>query len=186
MAMRFQGFSDIELSEEGIKQAQLLSERLKTVKFASIYASDLKRAMHTAQILAQPHGLAVTSYNQLREINCGHWEGLTRVEIEEKYPGQLTQFFSQPATFAPPGGESFFDVGCRCCQVFEEIAERHREENVAVVAHGGVIRSILGSVLMMDRDALWHIKQDNTAVNIIGLYDNTKTVELVNDINHLL
>ena len=184
--MRFQGFSDIELSEEGVKQAEALSERLKTFEIAAVYASDLKRAEHTAKALASPHGLSVKTDARLREVNCGEWEGLTGVEIEEKYPGQLKQFFSEPATFAPPGGESLFAVGERCILAFNELAEKHREENIAIVAHGGVIRSILANILVMDKDALWHLRQDNTCLNVIGIYEGRQIVELLNDINHLL
>ncbi len=183
--MRFQGSSDIELSEEGEAQAAFLAERLKTEKLAAVYASDLRRAVHTAQIVAKPHDLSVTSYGELREINCGEWEGLNRVEIEDKYPGQLEKFFSAPANFSPPGGESFHAVGVRSLSIFDTIAQNHKNENIVVVAHGGVIRAILGGILMMDQDALWRIRQDNTALNIISMFEKSYIVELMNDISHL-
>lgn len=82
---KFQGCTDIELSEEGIKQAQILKNRLNG-EFDWIYASPLSRAFKTANILASITNKEVIIEPEIREINFGEWEGLTVKQISEKYP----------------------------------------------------------------------------------------------------
>ena len=78
---RFSGAANVYLSEEGQSQAAHLANRLVDDDISAIYASPLDRTMETATILAKPHGLSVSSYDGLREISHGHWEGLTRTEV---------------------------------------------------------------------------------------------------------
>ncbi len=95
---RYQGHTDIDLSDTGRTQAKLLSMRLAGVSLQAVYASDLRRALDTARIIAEPHDLAVQALPQLREINFGAWEGLTFKEIKAGYSdncGHLARFPGQ-------------------------------------------------------------------------------------------
>ena len=83
---RFAGAADVPLSDEGRTQVGRLAERLKNVPIAAIYTSPLERAMETARIIAAPHQLETQQREGLREISHGHWEKLTRQEVEEKFP----------------------------------------------------------------------------------------------------
>src|SRR4029450_4544486 len=77
---RFAGATDIPLSDEGRSQAAALTERLRDDPIDAVYCSPMRRTLETASIIAQPHGLAPVSRPALREIDHGHWEGLTRQE----------------------------------------------------------------------------------------------------------
>src|SRR5262245_65615545 len=83
---RVQGHTDVPLNENGREQARALAERLVDVPLAAIYASDLARARETAEIVARRLGLGVVLDPGLREKNFGSWEGLTDVEIAERFP----------------------------------------------------------------------------------------------------
>ena len=103
---RFAGVTDVELSDEGREQARRLAERLGRDKINAVYASPLGRTVETARILAAPHNLKVQTCDGLREISHGHWEGMTRHDVEKQFPEEMAEWEKDPYTFAPPGGES--------------------------------------------------------------------------------
>src|SRR5262249_58138144 len=85
-ARRWQGHADRPLTERGRAQAVALAERLADIALDAIYASDLRRARETADFVAARQGLAVLELRELREVDVGSWEGLTREEAEETFP----------------------------------------------------------------------------------------------------
>src|SRR2546421_1431415 len=85
---RFAGATDVPLSEEGREQTRRLAERLSQEKIAAIVASPMGRTMETARILAEPHALEVEERDGLREISHGHWEQMTRREVEQRFPDE--------------------------------------------------------------------------------------------------
>src|SRR5476649_1856088 len=89
---RFAGATNVPLSDEGRCQAARLAARLQGESMTAVYASPLDRTMETAQILAQPHGLAVQAREGLREISHGHWEQLTRAEVDKKFPEEAAEW----------------------------------------------------------------------------------------------
>ena len=115
---RFAGETDVPLSDEGRTQTRHLAKRLSTEKISAIYSSPLGRTMETARILAEPHGLEVQPRDGLREISHGHWEQLTRREVEEKFPDEMAEWEKDPYTFAPAGGESGLAVTARALAGF--------------------------------------------------------------------
>ena len=184
--MRFQGHADVPLSPQGEGQAKSLGHSLAQAKLDAVYASDLSRASLTAAILAGPHRPPVQELSGLREINFGKWEGLTLKEIKERYKDDLIAWWSSPLTTRVPGGETLAEMAQRTMATVQEIYTRHREGQVLVVAHGGTIRSIIGSVLGLDLNQYWRLRQDNTALNIIDLPEWGKGIlVLFNDCSHL-
>ena len=85
---RFSGAVGVELSDEGREQTRLLAERLQPEKIAAVYCSPLSRTVETAKILGEPHKLPAIPKHGLEEISHGRWEGLTRQEVEERFPGE--------------------------------------------------------------------------------------------------
>lgn len=148
---RFAGAtSDVPLSDEGRRQAQQLAARLAGMHFAGIYASPLGRTMDTAHILAQPHGLAITPVDALREINHGHWDALTRDEVEQQFPEEYAAWEEDPFSFAPAGGETGLAVTARALPALLDIVRAHDDECVLVVSHKATIRLIISSLLGFD------------------------------------
>ena len=184
-ALRYQGHSDIALTAEGIQQAKWVARRLEKEPFAAIYSSDLSRARITAETIAEKHGLPVVTTPDFREVMFGKWEGLHYNEIYGGWPEEIDNFFRYPGKVQIPDGESFHSVKQRTDRALAEICSKHDRECVAIVTHGGAIRTMLCSALGISLDLLWCFRQDNTAVNIVEYEERYNILRLVNDANHL-
>ena len=143
-ANRFQGQTDIPLSEVGLEQARRAARLLAALKPDRIVSSDLSRAASTAEALARLTGLPVSLDKDLRERSGGSWEGLTREQITERYP-------AEQATWDPPDGETRSAVAERVSGALTRIADELGEGELAVVAsHGAAIRMGLERFLGLD------------------------------------
>ncbi|MFY9140392.1 MAG: alpha-ribazole phosphatase [Thermacetogeniaceae bacterium] len=182
---RYQGHTDVELSDTGREQARLLADRLRSEKIKAVYSSDLKRAYETASILAAPHQLKVQIAEELREINFGVWEGLTFKEISEKYKELAEKWYQSPASVRIPKGETFFEVKERAYNAIMKLLKENDPGTIIVVAHGGTIRAIICGLLDIDLNHAFRIQQDNTALNIIQYNKGFIVLSLLNDTNHL-
>lgn len=183
---RFAGSSNPPLSEEGREQARRLATRLAGQGLRAVVSSPRDRALETATILAAPHGLAVQTDEDLREIDHGHWEGLTRRDVEARFPDEAAAWEEDPYTFAPAGGESGLMVTARALPSLIGLVRRHAGEHVLVVSHKATIRLLLGSLLGFDprryRDAL---DQSPAALNIVDFRDSVHArLTLFNDVAH--
>jgi broad specificity phosphatase PhoE len=183
---RFAGVTDVELSEEGREQTRRLAERLSQEKITAVYASPLGRTVETARILASPHDLEVQTCDGFREISHGHWEGMKRRDVEEKFPDEMAAWEKDPYTFAPAGGESGLAVTARALPALIDLVRAHPGENIMVVSHKATIRLLLSSLLGFDprryRDEL---DQQPAAINIIDFRDPTRArLTLFNDTSH--
>lgn len=186
LAKKYQGHSDIALTDKGLQQAQAVAERLAAEKIDAVYASDLSRAFKTAECIADKHNLQVTSVPALREIKFGEWEGLTYEEISEKWPGMLGKLWTTPDELEIPGGETFYQLKERAYSAIKKNVKDHPEQTVVIVAHGGTIGTIMCAILDIHLNHVWSIRQDNTAVNIVEYHDDRPTIILLNCIRHLL
>ncbi|MDD2553105.1 MAG: histidine phosphatase family protein [Desulfotomaculaceae bacterium] len=187
VASKLQGHANVTLSDNGRRQAELLGRRLAGLKFDGFYASDLARAYETAGIIAQYHNNHdIKSLPELREINFGRWEGFSINEIQVLYPKEIKQWWKTPLRTRLPGGESLGDVVKRTVTVVKNIVESRSGGNVLLVTHGGVIRSVVGTVLGMDLNEHWRLRQDNACLNIIDFPEWDKGIlMLFNDLSHL-
>jgi broad specificity phosphatase PhoE len=132
---RIQGHTDVPLNARGVKQARVLAEILAPVRLAAVYSSDLTRARETAAMVARAHSLDVLVERRLREKNFGSWEGLTDVEIADRFPDAVRGRWGD--------GETTEQVATRVVEVIDVIRARHGDGTVLVVSHGGPLRAIL-------------------------------------------
>jgi broad specificity phosphatase PhoE len=183
---RFAGATDVELSDEGREQTRRLAERLSHEKIVAVYASPLGGTVETARILSAPHNLEVQMRDGLREINHGRWEGMTRREVEEKFPEEAAEWEKDPYTFAPLGGESGLAVTARALPVLIELVRKHPGEDFLVVSHKATIRLLLSSLLGFDpRRYRDNLDQKPAALNIVDFRDATRArLTLFNDTSH--
>ena len=154
---RCQGASDRDLSEVGLRQAEALAVLLRGEKIGAVYASDLKRARRTAEVIGQPHNLPVLIEKKIRELDHGKLEGLTFNEIKANYGDFLTRWRTEPAELQVPGGERLIDVAERAWSGLNQIVERHADaDNIVVVSHNfpivGIVCRITGTHLNNYRD----------------------------------
>lgn len=183
---RFSGAANIYLSEEGRAQTERLALRLADDNISAIYASPLDRTMETAAILATPHRLTPIQQEELREISHGHWEGMARKEVEEKFRDEYMAWEADPFTFAPDGGESGISVLARALPVIREIVVNHENKNIVVVSHKATIRLILSSLLGFDeRGYRDRLDQAPACLNILDFKDSVHArLMLFNDVSH--
>jgi broad specificity phosphatase PhoE len=185
---RFSGAEGVDLSDEGRLQAAQLGERLKHEGLTAAYSSPLSRAAETAAIITGACGLASIQRDGLREISHGHWEGLTRAEVEERFGDEYVNWEQDPFTFAPEGGESGLAVLARALPVIREIVTTHRGERVLVVSHKATIRLVLSSLLGFDeRGYRDRLDQAPACLNVLDFRDPARArLMLFNDTSHYL
>jgi len=177
---RLCGHTDAKLSWAGIEQSHRLANELEAVPLAAVYTSDLGRAVFAAQLIAGTHGLTPLPIRDLREANMGDWEGRPLAEIALAQPQMVSCLFTDPSTFRYPGGESFADFRARVDAATCEIFAAHREGEIAVVAHGGVCRLIIGGLLDVPPGNLLRLSQDFGCVNVVDVFDGQPLVSLLN------
>lgn len=137
---RWQGHADRLLTDLGREQAAALVERLAPVALAAVYASDLRRASETARPVAVARGLPLRTRADLREVDVGSWSGLTREQVEERYPDGVRRWLEGGKGW--DGGESYEQMAARVVRAVREIADAHPGETVLVVSHGGSVRAV--------------------------------------------
>jgi len=186
-AGRIQGQSDIPLNARGRGQIAALARRLRGIRFAAVYASDLSRTMQSARLLVGGSELSITPAPDLREFSYGEWEGLTIGEVEARDADRLSRRLSgRNEDFAGPGGENAFDVLERVRRFHEETAQRHAPgEAVLVVGHGGSLRALLVCLLDLPPEHFWRVRLDEAALSIVRGYPRTGVLERWNDTGHL-
>jgi len=182
---RYWGRSDVALSDIGLRQAERLRERLNIEKIDFIYSSDLKRALITAQIIACKHNLKVIVCPELREIDFGRLEGLTFDEVNHLYPDVARMWMERAPGLIYPGGESLAELDKRVCQ-FRSRLEGHNEQGtLLVVAHSGVLRTLLCQLLCVEPQQRWQIRLDLASLTIVETYRHGAVLSLLNDVSHL-
>jgi probable phosphoglycerate mutase len=183
---RFSGSQGVELSAEGREQAAQLGERLRSEGITAVYTSPLSRALDTASIVCGICGLSPALRDGLREISHGHWEGLTRNDVEQRFPGEYAAWEEDPFTFAPQDGESGVTVLARALPVIREIVTAHAGERVLVVSHKATMRLVLSSLLGIDaRGYRDRLDQAPACLNVLDFRDPVRArLMLFNDTSH--
>jgi probable phosphoglycerate mutase len=183
---RFSGSVGVELSDEGRALAARLGERLRDAGIVAAYCSPLSRSADTAAIVGKPCGVEPVMRDGLREISHGHWEGLTRDEVEERFADEYAAWEEDPFTFAPRGGESGVSVLARALPALREIVTDHEDGRVLVVSHKATIRLLLSSLLGFDaRGYRDRLDQAPACLNVLDFKDPVRVrLMLFNDTSH--
>lgn len=183
---KFQGYKDIDLAKNGLVQANHLKERLKG-EFDFIYTSPLKRAFQTARILASESGKELLVENDLREINFGEWEGMTAAEIKINYPEAFKAWKTDKLEAPICGGDKSIKLAAvRGGNCVLEIAQKHKGNRIAIVAHGGILKAGLIGILGWDMTMYHKIVLGNTAISQVNFDEEFNPCLIsLNDTNHL-
>lgn len=140
---RMQGHQDSALTEIGVQHAILLGERLSNEPPHVIYTSSSYRAYRTAELIKQNKDILINSTDELKEINLGLWEGKTQAFIKENYADQFDNFWNDPESYIPYGGETFKEVEHRALKKLSEILSLHKGTSVLIVSHTVVVKLIM-------------------------------------------
>ena len=147
---RLQGQIDIPMNSCGESQAAAVGDALAaSTNVAAVYSSPLSRAMRTAEAIARPLGLTVSTDSRLLERSFGEWEGLTRPEIEERWPDQFAAWISGGAVEGA-GVEPRDEVGLRMSAACRDFHRAHENGTVIVVSHGADISLAITAMLGLD------------------------------------
>ncbi|MHC4957868.1 MAG: histidine phosphatase family protein [Planctomycetota bacterium] len=181
-AGRAQGHTDIPLNERGRAQARALATRLASHEIHAIYASDLSRASETASIVGEAVGTTPIPAPEFRELNIGELEGADWTEVPTDFGTLLGRV---AAGKVPEGGETFDAFLGRISLGLERLFEAHAEETVAIVSHGGTLKTMIGHLLGLDRMNLDRLSlRGNASLSVVEFRHGRPTLSLLNDTSH--
>ncbi len=178
---RFQGRNDIPLNKAGLKQAEIVAQRLKQCSAAAVITSPLIRARKVAEIIAGKNRKIVV-WNELTEQYFGAWEKMTLSNIRVKYNAEYKAWLA--GTGNVPDGEKEFEIFARAQKVVEKLHEIEDEETI-IVSHGGILRFVLLAWLRGECSPLfWRVRLDNCSITTAEIRNGKCMLCSVNDILH--
>jgi broad specificity phosphatase PhoE len=184
-SQRYWGRTDVGLGPLGLRQAEQLRDRLATEKIHCVYSSIMKRAMVTAQIIASIHKMGVVACPELKEIDFGKIEGLNFAEVHYQYPAIARMWIQRDPGLSYPEGESLLQLENRIAGFKTRLAQHSADDIILVVAHSGVLRSLICQLLDLEMKSRWNIRIDLASLSIVETYPETAVLGLLNDISHL-
>ena len=180
---RWQGQTDVPLSDRGRIEVAKVAERLRGQRFDRIVASDLVRAHDTARGIAGD--APITLDPALREMHLGAWCGLLHGEVVERYPDQLRALQRGDDMRIGGEGESVVELAARVTGAIDRIARESEGQTVLVVTHGGVIRALLLDMLGLSGRTRPLFGSRNTAITRVRIERGTRLLRSYNDARHL-
>lgn len=178
----YYGSLDASLNSRGIEQAQKSGRTLHNIEFDSVYVSERKRTMETANIVlendARTKNNRIKKDSRINEINFGIFEGKNFEDIKAGYPEEYRLWEKDWKGFCPPKGESYIDFYSRVKSFMEEIL-KSQSENTLIVTHGGVIKTIYCFVLEGNLDLYWKFSSRNGDVSIISYEYNNLFIDSI-------
>lgn len=179
--------NDPGLTPEGLEMAQAFADTYCSLPWKAAYVSPLRRTIQTATPLCEAVGLTMNLREGLQEIGYGLWEGMHPDEINRQFHDLYTRWLTDPAWYAPPGGERGIDIYRRSSEVIDEIKYTHGDEDhILIVSHKATIRIILCGLLGIDigryRD---RFDMPVAALSLVELTERGPLFHFIADRSHL-
>lgn len=174
----FFGVSETPLSQKGIQQAKDLYHRMKSEDIDQVLVSPLSRAQETSSYAGFSEYEII---EDLIEMNFGAFEGLTYKEIEASHKEETALWIKEGTAYVFPNGESLETFFERVIKAYKRILKDYRGKNLLIVAHGGVIRSILAHEISEDFSHYWKYRVDNCGLSILAYEDGQVILEKMNE-----
>ncbi|MBQ9419687.1 MAG: histidine phosphatase family protein [Synergistaceae bacterium] len=181
---RFQGRTDVKLTETGKRQAHSLAARLLSWPPDIIYTSPLERAHYTASAIAERHNLTPVILPELEEINFGTWEGESIMDLEQNQSGIFASWRSDPFFYPPKGAETWERLYARlerAVRVFLQGSYRR----IVVVSHGGIMRALYAVFLGLNPHKVWNMEVSNCAMSGVEMKRGRPSLVFANDDLHI-
>jgi len=186
---RLQGHLDISLNEGGRRQAAALGKALLGEPLDAVIASDLQRAIVTAESVAVPRGMRVQIDPELRERCYGAFEGLRYRDISERYPQAYAMWQARDLDARYPAGprsaETLREFSRRSVNVILRLAAEYRHKKIAIVTHGGVLDCIYRAANNMDLTLPRNFEIRNASINRLVWTGSALQMVSWSDISHL-
>ncbi|UQA62722.1 histidine phosphatase family protein [Polyangium aurulentum] len=184
----FTGHSPSPLTELGRRQAEATAERISLRPVDLIYASDLPRAMQTAEPLVGRTGAPFVTDAALRERDIGELTGMTFAELEAQRPDIWKAIMARDPSFRPPGGESSVDCRARVGAFLDGLFSRHEAGRIVIFTHGIAINQMLYHLMALVPEVMPPVvfQIENCSVQRIERRsDGTRRIACINDTAHL-
>jgi probable phosphoglycerate mutase len=179
---------DVELSEEGRLQAELLRDRIKNYHIDALYSSNLIRAMQTAEIVNEALQLPHEIREDLQEISFGLLTGKSDAYVSEHFSDFKEEQLKLMKDIPYPEGENGTSVYERAMPVIQELVQSGNQ-NIAVITHGGIIRVLLAALFGKNqaRRFLFGVSLENTGITQLVYHPGYDRfyLERFNDFAHL-
>jgi len=179
------GSSDIALSEVGIRQAHLLAKFFEGENITAIASSPLQRALNTATIIAEPHGLRVKEDAGFKELEVGELEGLSWADLGTSFTQFLLQEWQGQGTVGVKGGESFVQLQQRSWDSVEQLRRECDGDSVIVVSHYFATLSIIFKALGLSPEYLPKFRIANGGISIVEFTSNGPRLTAFNNTSFL-
>ena len=163
------GSLDVPLSAAGLQHAHAIAVNLAGEPFVAIYTSPLRRCAETARMLAEGRECPLETLDALRELDFGCFEGRNFDDLARDYPDVYRRWMESPTEVEFPGGESFATMRKRVLGAIQELRTHHARQHVALVTHGGVIRTLLVEVHGTDPRRIFEIELPYGAIRRVAL-----------------
>lgn len=164
---RYRGHLDDPLSERGWEEMHYAVSA--ETPWETIISSPLRRCREFASHLSEKLSLPLAIDERLKEVGFGTWEGLTRDQLRAKDPDILKRFYQNPVGNRPEGAEPLDDFNARVTQAYLEAVEKHKGEHLLIVAHAGVIRSILTHAITAPSEIMYRISIESASISRIRI-----------------
>jgi alpha-ribazole phosphatase len=185
-SQRYWGSTDVALGAVGLRQAEMLRDRLASEKINYVYSSSMKRAMTTAEVICTGHHLPVSACPELKEINFGRIEGLDFNQVQEQYPDIASKWIQRSPYLAYPEGESLTQLDRRVAEFIARLEKHAAADIVLVVAHSGVLRTLICQLMALPMTHRWSIRLDLASLSIVETYAEGAILSLLNETAHLM
>ncbi|ABR49742.1 Phosphoglycerate mutase [Alkaliphilus metalliredigens QYMF] len=180
------GWIDGPLNQLGKIQAAGCGEALRNIKMHVIYTSPLKRAYETAEAIRGERQEEVIVVEELKELHFGDLEGWTMKAVQETHPDIYNGIRTDSVNFQFPNGESMKQMHERATKKIEELIEKHPNENIVIVAHSGVLRSVIAHLITGKIDHHWSFKVDHCSISIVEKVGDMYVLNKLNQDRHLV
>lgn len=178
---RYNGQADVPLTDLGREQYHRLQQQLADCSLAAIYCSDLSRCLWGAELIGADHGLLPVQNAQLRELHIGHWEGKTWQQLMDDHPEEWQARLQDLVNYQVQGGESLQQMAERVRVALDDILQKHPDEEIVLVGHGGINRVILLDAIGAPLTQMFHVEQDYGCYNRIDYFpDGIAVVKQMN------
>ena len=181
---RFQGKTNVQLTEEGKLQAQALARRLSTWPPDVIYTSPLDRALYTAQAIADQVNLKPVVLPELQEIDFAIWEGQSISGLEEEQNEVFTRWRNDPFFNPPDGAETWDELSLRLSKACEKFLSG-TYQRIVVVSHGGIMRALYAVLLGLNPHKTWNMDVSNCAMSGVEIRNGQICLAFANDNMHV-
>ena len=181
----YRGRWDLPLNENGLEQAKRAAGALQGVTLSAIYTSPLRRAMQTADAVAVKQKVQPVEEEGLIDIDYGDWTRMPDARVAEEFPDLYRRWKQSPETMVFPGGEGLSSVRARVEPALTRLAERHPDENIALVSHRVPIKILLCAALGLDESAFWKVQIDTASITALDFHQGAFSLLFSNETCHL-